>query len=196
MLSSGAVDRSLTAENHTPYGLFVLLGIVCVELVDDLQRLYGLVAFVARFLVVALGNAVEQGHAHTEKLVEIVGVNAQKTQAFEQRNVFAFGLLQNAAVKVHPANVAWHIVLVGGDVLCHVGNCMFLVRLHNGVCAERGGLICLRVARQVGRSVLSACASCGMLVSDCKGRVVVCQWCYSRITKVLRISVGGIWVTG
>ena len=73
---------------------------------------------------------------------------------------------------------------------------MFLVRLHDGVCVERGGLICLRVARQVGRSVLSACASCGMLVSDCKGRVVVCQWCYSRITKVLRITVGGIWGSG
>ena len=57
-----------------------------------------------RFLLV-LDHPFERRNPHTVKFVEIVRIDPQKSEPFEQRHVIALGLLKDAAVKVHPAHV-------------------------------------------------------------------------------------------
>ena len=45
-------------------------------------------------------------YTHPEKLVEIVRVDAQKRQPFEQGHMLFHGLLQNTLVEIHPTHVA------------------------------------------------------------------------------------------
>ncbi len=55
------------------------------------------------------GYPGECGHADAEELVEIVGINSEECHAFEQRNIFAFGFLEDAVVEIYPAHVAVYV---------------------------------------------------------------------------------------
>ena len=75
--------------------------------VDGFERLLdGLLCVLAQM---AVGHAVERGHAYTEELVEVVAVDAEEGEALQQRHIFLLGLLQNAVVEVHPAHVAFYV---------------------------------------------------------------------------------------
>lgn len=56
----------------------VLLGIRSVQLVDDLQRAECLLTFRLRIFPAAGDDAPEQGYTHAEKLIKVVGVDAQE----------------------------------------------------------------------------------------------------------------------
>ena len=47
----------------------------------------------------------ERRNPHPVEFVEIVRIDPQKSEPFEQRHVIALGLLKDAAVEVHPAHV-------------------------------------------------------------------------------------------
>ena len=78
-------------------------------MVDVLDGLLGLVAFALEVFVFRLGHAVERCHAHPEELIEIVGVNTQKSHPFEYGNGYLLCFLQDAVVEEHPADVAFNV---------------------------------------------------------------------------------------
>ena len=55
------------------------------------------------------GYPGECGHADAEELVEIVGINSRNATRSEQRNIFAFGFLEDAVVEIYPAHVAVYV---------------------------------------------------------------------------------------
>ena len=78
-----------------------------IEFIDRFERLFDL-----RFHIlgeIAVDHTVERSHTYTEELIEVVGINAEERETFEQWNKFLLGFLQNAVVEVHPAHVAFYV---------------------------------------------------------------------------------------
>ena len=111
-LAQGAVD--ILFHFAVPFRVAV------VELVDLAELLFGPGAFHGGRLVGAFDDPVQGGHAHAEKLVQVVGVDAQEGQPFEQGYVLLAGLLQDAAVEIHPADISFQIGQVPFGFLFHV----------------------------------------------------------------------------
>ncbi len=89
-------------------GLGVFCGISLIELIDSLEcLLQGLTVLLGQGF--AVGQAVEGSHPHSEKLVEVVAVNAEEGKALQQGHFRLLGLLENAVVEVHPTHVALHV---------------------------------------------------------------------------------------
>ena len=91
--------------------LFKISGIQIIQPVDFLKRFNRPVPFLAYLLILILNNTVERGDPHPEKLIQIIGINAQKTEPFQQRHRFLLCLKQNALVEIHPTDVSFNVIL-------------------------------------------------------------------------------------
>ena len=108
---------------HVFDGFLVFFRVDVVQLVDGFQQGAGFLVFLAGIFVVVFGDAADAGHADAEKLVEVVGVDAEERKAFEQGDGFFLCLLENAVVEVHPTHITVKVfhVLVHGKGCCGYG---------------------------------------------------------------------------
>ena len=98
----------LQLAEHLLRGSGVLPTVLLVELVHGLDGLLqDLAGCIAHML--ALGQPGERSHADTEKLVEVVGIDAQERHFLEHGHTVLLCLLQYAVVEIHPTDVALHI---------------------------------------------------------------------------------------
>ena len=74
---------------HFVDGLRIGLGILGVQLVDLLDDLLGMFALACGRAVRTFRDAALAGHAHTEKLIQIVRINAQERHALQQGHMLA-----------------------------------------------------------------------------------------------------------
>ena len=96
--------------SHSCQRLLIFLRIYGVEPVYAFYKFPGVLTLLPQRLVLTLRYAAQRSHAHSEKLVEIVGVDAEKAQPFQQRHVLLSCLLKYAPVEIHPAKVAVDVV--------------------------------------------------------------------------------------
>ena len=63
------------------------------------------------------------------ELIEVVGINAEEGETFEQWNKFLLGFLQNAVVEVHPAHVAFYVCFFNNFFFGHnlLGRYCFMI---------------------------------------------------------------------
>ena len=64
-------------------------------------------------------HSVEGCHTDTEELVEVIGVNTEEREAFQQWHILFLCLLQNAMVKIHPTDIALYISFLHNVFSCH-----------------------------------------------------------------------------
>ena len=100
-------------------GLLIFLGVFAVQLIDLFQQFLRLLLLLLGGLVLALGDAALCRHTDPEKLVEVVRVDSQETQPLEQGNVLLACLLQDTAVKIHPADVSRQVIILKCFFLRH-----------------------------------------------------------------------------
>ena len=62
--------------------------------------------------VLILDDTVERRHPDTEKLVEVVGIDAEKTEPFQQRYLLFLSLQQDTPVEIHPTDIPLHIIFL------------------------------------------------------------------------------------
>ena len=94
---------SAQALRHLVDGRLVFLGVLIVQLGDLLDELGGMFALLAHALVLVLRDTAQGGHADAEELVQVVRIDAQEAEPFQQGDVRLGGFLQDAPVEVHPA---------------------------------------------------------------------------------------------
>ncbi len=98
-------------------GIFARIGFV--EADDGLERLLDVFRLFAGRI--AREHAVEGRHADTEEFVQIVRVDAQKRQTFQEGHLLFASLLQYAMIEIHPTYVAFDIGVFQYFVFsCHV----------------------------------------------------------------------------
>ena len=95
---------------HLDDGLGILLAVCGVEPVDGGNGLLDACHLPAHRLVVGLQQAAERCHAHPEKLVEIVGIDAQEREPFQRGQILFAGFLQYAVVEIHPTYITIYIL--------------------------------------------------------------------------------------
>ena len=100
-------------------GLLVFLGVFAVQLIDLFQQFLRLFLLFLGALVLALGDAALCRHADPEELVEVVRVDPQEAQPLEQGDVLLVGLLQDAPVEIHPADVSRQVIILKCFFLRH-----------------------------------------------------------------------------
>ena len=84
-----------------------------MDLVQDGVRIVHRVGIGALF---EGGHATKRRHTHPEKLVEVVGKDAQETHAFDERIPVVLGLLQHAFVEREPADFPIDVGELHGQV--------------------------------------------------------------------------------
>lgn len=88
-------------------------GVLGVELISELGT--GLQCACSRFLfflyvfICIFDDPVQRGYADTEKLIQIIGIDAKKSQAFQKRYFRTGSFEQDTLIEIHPADVTFYI---------------------------------------------------------------------------------------
>ena len=94
---------------HTGNSFFIVFHITRIQFSDLTDQLAGMFAFFGCRLVRTFGNTALGSHTHTEKLIQVIGINTQKSHTLQQGYMRAGGFLQNTSVEVHPTDISLQI---------------------------------------------------------------------------------------
>ena len=94
---------------HTGNRFFIVFHITRIQFSDLTDQLAGMFAFFGCRLVRTFGNTALGSHTHTEKLIQVIGINTQKSHTLQQGYMRAGGFLQNTSVEVHPTDISLQI---------------------------------------------------------------------------------------
>ena len=99
--------------------MFVFSGILVVQFVNLPDELLGMFPFRTEALVLTLGYAAERGHTDTEKLIQIIRIDAQKAQPLQQRDLRLGSFQQNPAIEVHPTQITVYVCFLCNFLTIH-----------------------------------------------------------------------------
>lgn len=60
-------------------------------------------------VTLSLRGSTQRSNAHTEKLIQVVGINAEEPESLQQRNILALRFQQDAVIEIHPTYIPFHI---------------------------------------------------------------------------------------